>query len=140
MSACLCFIDWKEAMGRPNWYRSLAYSSALSRNFSAPPTISFARQAAACAIVRANGGAAPRCLHLDAAQIPASIRLGECQRRDTLTGGERWQQHGLLRLAAGIQDCGRRQDGRSEIGRRHQGTSHLLEHDAEFDKAETLAA
>ena len=47
MSAHLCLIAWNEPIGRPNCTRTLAYSTAISSTFWAPPTCSAARPTAA---------------------------------------------------------------------------------------------
>src|SRR5581483_4293229 len=47
MSAHLCLMAWNEPMGRPNWMRTLAYSTLMSRQRCAPPTCSAARATAA---------------------------------------------------------------------------------------------
>ena len=47
MSAHLCLIAWNEPIGRPNCTRTLAYSTAISRTFCAPPTCSAASATAA---------------------------------------------------------------------------------------------
>ena len=47
MSAHLCLMAWNEPIGRPNWTRTLAYSTAISSTFWAPPTCSAARPTAA---------------------------------------------------------------------------------------------
>ena len=45
-------------MGRPNWMRTLAYSTDMSRHFWAPPTCSAARQTAAWSRVFDRAGPA----------------------------------------------------------------------------------
>src|ERR1700683_3232015 len=47
MSAHLCFMAWEVPIGLPNWTRTLAYSTAMSRTRWAPPTCSAARATAA---------------------------------------------------------------------------------------------
>ena len=47
MSAHLCLMAWNEPIGRPNCTRTLAYSTAISSTFWAPPTCSAARPTAA---------------------------------------------------------------------------------------------
>ena len=44
MSAHLCLMAWNEPIGRPNWTRTFAYSTDMSRTCWAPPTISLARR------------------------------------------------------------------------------------------------
>ena len=57
-----------------------------------------------------------------------------------LAEGDRRQQALLLGFGRGVHDRRRGQQGGGEIGRAEQGPAHLLEHDAELDEAETLAA
>src|SRR3972149_1839327 len=37
MSAHLCLTAWKEPIGRPNWIRTFAYSTDMSRTLLEPP-------------------------------------------------------------------------------------------------------
>ena len=54
MSAHLCLMAWNDPMGRPNWMRVLAYSTAMSKHRWAPPTCSAARATAARSSVRVS--------------------------------------------------------------------------------------
>ncbi len=47
ISAILCFIAWKEAIGLPNANLPIAYSFAMSMQASAPPNCSNANRTAA---------------------------------------------------------------------------------------------
>ena len=54
MSAHLCLMAWNEPIGRPNCTRSLAYCTAVSSTFWAPPTCSAASATAARSSTRSR--------------------------------------------------------------------------------------
>jgi hypothetical protein len=53
----------------------------------------------------------------DARRVPATVRLGEGQRRHRVTRGDWRQQFALLRFSAGVHDGARSQHGRGEVRR-----------------------
>ena len=72
--------------------------------------------------------------------VPLAVRLGERERGDRLAGRDAREQLALLVVGAGVQDRVRREHDRREVRRAQQHAALLLEHDAELDEREALAA
>ena len=72
MSAHLCLIAWKLPMGRPNWMRVFAYSTAESEQRWAPPTCSAARATAIRSSVLDRPGSAPPSVPISQAGVPSN--------------------------------------------------------------------
>ena len=82
----------------------------------------------------------PLGLHRDARRVPLAVRLGERERGDRLARRDAGEQLALLRVGAGVHDRVGREAHRREVRRAQQHAAHLLEHDAELDEREALAA
>ena len=75
MSAHLCLMAWNEPMGRPNCTRSLAYCTAVSSTFWAPPTCSAASATAARSSTRSSVVQPAPSVPMSVAGVPASSSL-----------------------------------------------------------------
>ncbi len=75
MSAHLCLMAWNEPIGRPNCTRSLAYCTAVSSTFWAPPTCSAARATAARSSTRSRVAQPSPSVPMSVAGVPASSIL-----------------------------------------------------------------
>src|SRR4030095_6680159 len=73
-------------------------------------------------------------------RIPARAALDPRQRRDLLARGDAREQRARLALAADAADRLGREHRAREERRRQERAPHLLEHDAELEEAEALAA
>ena len=88
-----------------------------------------------------RGAITRRCgLERDARRVPLAVWLGERQSRDGLTARDAGQQRRLLVLRAGVEDRVGPKYHRREVRRAQERPTLLLEHDAELDPAEALAA
>ena len=52
MSTALCLTAWNDPIGTPNWWRSLAYSTVMSRIRWDAPTVGIAHPSVASATAR----------------------------------------------------------------------------------------